>query len=71
VLGRPLVEVLPDWLGGGELALISGFNAETVDRRASMPAGSAFLEKPFESTELLATLRSLLHGPGAGQASSA
>jgi DNA-binding response OmpR family regulator len=53
------------------LLLISGFNAETVDRSASMPAGSAFLEKPFESTELLATLRSLLDGPGAGQASSA
>ena len=35
-------------------------NAETVDRRASMPAGSAFLEKPFESADLLATVRSLL-----------
>ena len=34
--------------GSRPLLLISGFNAETVDRRSSMPAGSAFLEKPFE-----------------------
>ena len=69
--GLDLADELARRDGKRPLLLISGFNVETVDRRASMPAGSAFLEKPFESTELLATLRSLLDGPGAGQASSA
>ncbi len=50
--------------GERPLLLISGFNAETVDRRAIMPAGSAFLSKPFESAELLEALRSLLDGSG-------
>jgi len=69
--GLDLADELARRDGARPLLLISGFNAETVDRRSSMPAGSAFLEKPFESTELLATLRSLLDGPGAGQASNA
>ena len=58
--GLDLADELARRDGARPLLLISGFNAETVDRRASMPAGSAFLEKPFESAELLATVRSLL-----------
>ena len=69
--GLDLADELARRDGARPLLLISGFNAETVDRRASMPAGSAFLEKPFESADLLATVRSLLDGAGAGQASSA
>ncbi len=69
--GLDLADELARRDGARPLLLISGFNAETVDRRASMPAASAFLEKPFESADLLATVRSLLDGAGAGQASSA
>ena len=58
--GLDLADELARRDGARPLLLISGFNAETVDRRASMPAGSAFLEKPFESADLLATVRSLL-----------
>ena len=58
--GLDLADELARRNGVRPLLLISGFNAETVDRRASMPAGSAFLEKPFESAELLANVRSLL-----------
>ena len=58
--GLDLADELARRDGSRPLLLISGFNAETVDRRSSMPAGSAFLEKPFESAELLATVRSLL-----------
>ncbi len=58
--GLDLADELARRNGVRPLLLISGFNAETVDRRASMPVGSAFLEKPFESAELLATVRSLL-----------
>ena len=69
--GLDLADELARRDGARPLLLISGFNAETVDRRASMPSGSAFLEKPFESADLLATVRSLLDGSAAGQASSA
>jgi DNA-binding response OmpR family regulator len=58
--GLDLADELARRDGSRPLLLISGFNAETVDRRSSMPAGSAFLEKPFESAELLAAVRSLL-----------
>jgi PAS domain S-box-containing protein len=46
--------------GTRPLLLISGFSAEAVDRRTGVPAGSAFLEKPFDAAELLAALRTLL-----------
>jgi two-component system, cell cycle sensor histidine kinase and response regulator CckA len=55
-----LAEGIGGAYGARPLLLISGFNAETVDRRSNMPAGSAFLEKPFESADLLAAVRSLL-----------
>jgi DNA-binding response OmpR family regulator len=50
--------------GTRPLLLISGFSAEAVDRRTGVPAGSAFLEKPFDAAELLAALRTLLDGAG-------
>jgi two-component system, cell cycle sensor histidine kinase and response regulator CckA len=58
--GLDLADELARRDGARPLLLISGFNAETVDRRSNMPAGSAFLEKPFESADLLAAVRSLL-----------
>jgi PAS domain S-box-containing protein len=66
--GLELAETLRARYGVRPLLFISGYNAETVDRAASLPPGSAFLEKPFDSADLLATLRALLDG---GQASSA
>jgi two-component system cell cycle sensor histidine kinase/response regulator CckA len=39
---------------------ISGYTADTVRERGSLPAGSAFLEKPFDRATLLRTLRELL-----------
>ncbi len=51
-------------LGGSRPGLrtlfISGYTADTVRERGSLPAGSAFLEKPFDRTTLLRTLRELL-----------
>jgi PAS domain S-box-containing protein len=67
--------VMPDMLGT-ELAarltverpqlrvlLISGYTAEALGDAADLPAGSAFLEKPFRNRELLAGLRSVLDQP--------
>jgi PAS domain S-box-containing protein len=65
--GLALAEELARRHGARPLLLISGFSAEAVDRGAGVTAAGAFLEKPFESAELLATLRSLLDD----QASSA
>jgi two-component system cell cycle sensor histidine kinase/response regulator CckA len=39
---------------------ISGYTAETVRGRGGLPIGSAFLEKPFDHTALLRTVRALL-----------
>ena len=39
---------------------MSGYTADTVRERGSLPAGSAFLEKPFDRATLLRTLRELL-----------
>ncbi len=42
---------------------ISGYPAEAFERRGGLPAGSAFLEKPFDHGALLAEIRSLLDSP--------
>ena len=39
---------------------MSGYTADTVHGRGSLPPGSAFLEKPFDSDTLLRTVRDLL-----------
>ena len=39
---------------------VSGYTADTVHGRGSLPPGSAFLEKPFDSDTLLRTVRELL-----------
>jgi two-component system, cell cycle sensor histidine kinase and response regulator CckA len=43
---------------------VSGYTAETVRGRGGLPIGSAFLEKPFDHTELLHTVRALLDQQG-------
>jgi CheY-like chemotaxis protein len=55
---------------------LSGYTAETVQSRGNLPPGSAFLEKPFDHTTLLQTVRGLLDSepraavPGGRQASA-
>ena len=59
--------IMPD-MPGPELArrlelptlFVSGYAADTVHGRGSLPPGSAFLEKPFDSDTLLRTVRDLL-----------
>ena len=59
--------IMPD-MPGPELArrlelptrFVSGYTADTVHGRGSLPPGSAFLEKPFDSDTLLRTVRELL-----------
>ena len=59
--------IMPD-MPGPELArrlelptlFVSGYAADTVHGRGSLPPGSAFLEKPFDSNTLLRTVRELL-----------
>ena len=64
--------IMPD-LSGPELArrleslrpgvgtlFVSGYTAETVRGRGGLPAGSAFLEKPFDQLSLLREVRALL-----------
>jgi two-component system, cell cycle sensor histidine kinase and response regulator CckA len=50
---------------------VSGYAAETLERRGGLPAGSAFLAKPFEPEVLLGSLRELLdqdRTPGGSEA---
>jgi two-component system, cell cycle sensor histidine kinase and response regulator CckA len=58
--GPELAERLTRKWGGRPLLFLSGYSAETVGDRASLPRGSAFLEKPFDPTALLDALRDLL-----------
>jgi two-component system cell cycle sensor histidine kinase/response regulator CckA len=59
--------IMPD-MPGPELArrlelptlFVSGYTADTVHGRGSLPPGSAFLEKPFDNDTLLRTVRELL-----------
>jgi two-component system cell cycle sensor histidine kinase/response regulator CckA len=64
--------IMPD-MSGPELArrmqplrpglrtlFVSGYTAETVRGRGKLPAGSAFLEKPFDQLSLLRAVRGLL-----------
>lgn len=48
--GEPTIPVL----------LVSGYTADTVRDRGSLPAGSAYVEKPFDQATLLRSLRDLL-----------
>jgi PAS domain S-box-containing protein len=42
---------------------ISGYSVEAAEREGGLPAGAAFLEKPFDHGALLAEVRSLLDQP--------
>jgi CheY-like chemotaxis protein len=68
-----LTDVILPGLSGPELAarlrethpdvrtlFLSGYSFETVRDRGNLPAGSAFLEKPFDRASLLRRIRELL-----------
>jgi hypothetical protein len=38
-------------------AFVSGYTAETVQRRGKLPPGSAFIEKPFDQLSLRGAVR--------------
>jgi two-component system, cell cycle sensor histidine kinase and response regulator CckA len=63
--GLRLAEDLARLHGARPLLLVSGFSAGSLDRTTPLPEGSDFLQKPFESAELLAALRRLLDGGAA------
>jgi signal transduction histidine kinase/FixJ family two-component response regulator len=58
-LARRLHELRP----GLPILFVSGYTAEIVRGRGNLPAGSAFLEKPFDEASLLRAIRALLDGP--------
>jgi two-component system cell cycle sensor histidine kinase/response regulator CckA len=41
---------------------ISGHSIDVIFENAPLPSGAAFLEKPYDSSTLLATVAELLHG---------
>ncbi len=60
--GPELARMLQERRPGLPTLFLSGYAAETVHGRGSLPVGSAFLEKPFDHLKLLQTLRVLLDG---------
>ena len=58
--GPELARQLGGTRPGLRTLFISGYTADTVRERGSLPPGSAFLEKPFDRATLLRTLRELL-----------
>ncbi len=60
--GPELARTLQERRPGLPTLFLSGYAAETVHGRGNLPLGSAFVEKPFDHTTLLQTLRLLLDG---------
>ena len=68
--GPELARQLGGTRPGLRTLFISGYTADTVRERGSLPPGSAFLEKPFDRATLLRTLRELLSYVNSGVAPS-
>jgi nitrogen-specific signal transduction histidine kinase/ActR/RegA family two-component response regulator len=58
--GPELVERLTTLRPDLPVLFVSGYSHEIVRDRSALPAGSAFLEKPFSTVRLLSTMRGLL-----------
>ena len=58
--GPQLAEQLTARNRGLPTLFLSGYTADVIRDRGRLPAGSAFLEKPFDPSTLLTTLRALL-----------
>jgi PAS domain S-box-containing protein len=61
--GPELAERLQAILPGLRTIFVSGYTEHTIRERGHLPAGSAFLEKPFQHATLLRALRALLDQP--------
>ncbi len=61
--GPELIERLQRSRPESRVLFISGYTAETVRGRGSLPLGSGFVGKPFDSITLLRTVRELLDQP--------
>jgi PAS domain S-box-containing protein len=62
--GPELAERLERLQPGLRTLFLSGYTADTLRNRGHLALGSAFLEKPFEETTLLRTVRELLDQAG-------
>jgi CheY-like chemotaxis protein len=60
--GPQLAERLAERHGPVPTLFLSGYTADVISDRGRLPEGSAFLEKPFDPSSLLTTLRGLLEG---------
>lgn len=58
--GAMLIEMLRQWYPGLKALLISGYSAEAVATRSSLPPGTGFLPKPFDVRTLARTVREVL-----------
>jgi two-component system, cell cycle sensor histidine kinase and response regulator CckA len=58
--GPQLAEQLAARHGRLPTLFLSGYTADVIRDRGRLPSGSAFLEKPFDPSTLLASLRALL-----------
>lgn len=58
--GARLIEMLREWYPGLKALLISGYSAEARETQGSLPAGTAFLPKPFDPLTLARTVRAVL-----------
>ena len=64
--GPELVAKLTDERPDLRVVFLSGYTAETIQRRSNLPEGSIFLEKPFDDVSLALSLRpARLTGPQA------
>jgi two-component system, cell cycle sensor histidine kinase and response regulator CckA len=66
--GPELVRRLDTLRPGLRTLFVSGYTAEALRGRTTLPVGSAFLEKPFDEQSLLRAVRTLLdqHAPTSG-----
>jgi PAS domain S-box-containing protein len=64
MLGPDLAERVRELLPDARILFMSGYTGEVLERERIRQGGAAFIEKPFESADLLAKVHTLLH-PGA------
>jgi CheY-like chemotaxis protein len=60
------VERIRERRGPLPAVFVSGYTSETVRARDRLPDGSAFVQKPFTTDDLLTTLRSVLDAAQTG-----
>ena len=61
--GPALAELVAEYVPALPTLFISGYTADVIRDRGQLPAGSAYLEKPFTPDALLEAVRTLLDPP--------